>query len=109
MLYVLYVLYVQYVQYVLGIVGIVGIIGKMYLTIMVLLIERIVGTVGQGGIVALQSVGGGGLLEGFVGPTLRLRTLLPIMVLPIVRIEGIEGTAKPLIGLLTLLGLPHLV
>ena len=28
-----------------------------------------------------------------------------IMVFRIVRIEGIEGTAKPLIGLLTLLGL----
>ena len=32
-----------------------------------------------------------------------------IMVFSIVRIEGIEGTAKPLIGLLTLLGLPRLV
>ena len=32
-----------------------------------------------------------------------------IMVFLIVRIEGIEGTAKPLIGLLTLLGLPRLV
>jgi len=31
------------------------------------------------------------------------------MVFLIVRIEGIEGTAKPLIGLLTLLGLPRLV
>ena len=31
------------------------------------------------------------------------------MVFRIVRIEGIEGTAKPLIGLLTLLGLPRLV
>ena len=32
-----------------------------------------------------------------------------IMVFLIVRIEGREGTAKPLIGLLTLLGLPRLV
>ena len=31
------------------------------------------------------------------------------MVFLIVRKEGIEGTAKPLIGLLTLLGLPRLV
>ena len=31
-----------------------------------------------------------------------------IMVFLIVRIEGIEGTAEPLIGLLTLLGLPRL-
>jgi len=33
---------------------------------------------------------------------------MSIMVFLIVRIEGIEGTAKPLIGLLTLLDLPRL-
>ena len=32
-----------------------------------------------------------------------------IMVFLIVRIEGIEGTGKPLVGLLTLLGLPRLL
>ena len=37
------------------------------------------------------------------------RSASAIMVFSLVRIEGIEGTAKPLIGLLTLLGLPRLV